>query len=107
MAAWAAAFTGPGTSKSGCPIERLIGCFRVRARSNTLRMPDDSMCRIRPAIQWSGIGLLSMGSASQFPAPRLVARAARGRLLADPAEVALQFRGVGQFHQRRIKGLQC
>ena len=47
----AAALTGSGTSKSGRPMLRLIGSFRLRARSNTLRMPDASMLRIRSAIQ--------------------------------------------------------
>ena len=53
IASMAAALTGSGTSKSGCPIERLIGSFIALARSNTLRMPEASMCFIRSAIQAS------------------------------------------------------
>ena len=52
-AAIAAAFTGSGTSKSGSPIDRLIGSFIVLAISNALRMPEASMCCIRSAIQES------------------------------------------------------
>src|SRR5437016_3015360 len=51
MAAWAAALTGAGTSKSGWPMLRLMGSRRLRASSKTRRMPEDSMCRMRPAIQ--------------------------------------------------------
>ena len=38
----AADLTISGTSKSGSPIERLIGSFIFAARSNTLRMPEAS-----------------------------------------------------------------
>src|SRR6516165_5387209 len=50
MAAIAADLMGAGTSKCGWPMLRLIGFFRLRANSKTLRMPDDSMCCIRSAI---------------------------------------------------------
>src|SRR5258708_6579990 len=36
-----------GTSKSGRPIERLIGSFIFAARSKTLRMPDASTAKAR------------------------------------------------------------
>src|SRR5262249_4044690 len=51
MAATAAALIGLGTSKCGCPMLRLMGSFRLRASSKTLRMPEDSMWRMRSAIQ--------------------------------------------------------
>src|SRR5688572_12459147 len=38
----AAALTGSGTSKSGRPIERLIGSLSLAARSKTFRMPEAS-----------------------------------------------------------------
>ena len=38
----AASFAGSGTSKSGSPIDRLIGSFIFAARSKTLRMPEAS-----------------------------------------------------------------
>src|SRR6516164_2763328 len=50
MAAIAADLIRSGTSKCGWPMLRLIGFFRLRASSKTLRMPDDSMCCIRSAI---------------------------------------------------------
>src|SRR5688500_4973283 len=46
-----ASFTLCGTSKSGWPIERLIGSFIFAARSNTLRMPLVSKLLVRSAIQ--------------------------------------------------------
>src|ERR1700676_1402683 len=54
MAAWAAALIGSGTSKSGWPMLRVTGSLRLRANSKTLRMPEDSMCLMRSAIQRSG-----------------------------------------------------
>ena len=56
IAAIAASLTGPGTSKSGRPIERLIGSFIDFAMSNALRMPEASMCFILSAIQASFTG---------------------------------------------------
>src|SRR3954463_13979664 len=53
MASQAAALTGPATSKSGRPIERLIGSFIDLAMSNALRMPEASIDLIRSAIQAS------------------------------------------------------
>ena len=53
MASMAAALTGPGTSKSGSPIERLIGSFIDLDMSNALRIPEASMCFILSAIQAS------------------------------------------------------
>src|SRR6478672_11934660 len=53
MAARAAALTGSGTSKSGWPMLRLTGSFRLRPRSKTRRMPEASMLRIRSATQRS------------------------------------------------------
>src|SRR5262245_3508628 len=53
MASFAAALIGAGTSKSGWPMLRLTGSLRLRARSNILRMPEDSMPRMRSAIQRS------------------------------------------------------
>ena len=53
IASMAAAFTEPATSKSGRPIDRLIGSFIARAISKALRMPEASMCCIRSAIQAS------------------------------------------------------
>ncbi len=53
MASMAAALAGSGTSKSGRPIDRLIGSFIDLAMSNALRMPEASMCFIRSAIQES------------------------------------------------------
>jgi len=38
-----------GTSKSGWPIEKLIGSFILAARSKTLRMPLESKARVRSA----------------------------------------------------------
>src|SRR5215471_15184307 len=38
-----------GTSKSGCPIEKLIGSFIFAARSKTLRMPLESKALVRSA----------------------------------------------------------
>jgi hypothetical protein len=43
MAAMAARLAGSGTSKSGRPIERLIGSFIALDMSNALRMPEASM----------------------------------------------------------------
>src|SRR5437868_11060590 len=60
MAAWAASLIGCGTSKSGWPMLRFTGSFRLRASSNTLRMPDDSMCAMRPAIQRSAADFCDM-----------------------------------------------
>src|SRR3954467_10406331 len=54
MAAFAAAFTGSGTSKCGCPMLRLTGFFSDRARSNTLRTPDTSTAPHRSASHDSG-----------------------------------------------------
>src|SRR3954447_1757188 len=56
IASIAAAFTGSATSKSGRPIDRLIGSFIALAMSNALRMPEASMWLIRSAIQASFIG---------------------------------------------------
>src|SRR5262249_5234872 len=53
MASFAAALIGAGTSKSGWPMLRLTGSLRLRARSNILRMPEDSIPRMRSAIQRS------------------------------------------------------
>src|SRR5262245_19797599 len=57
MAALAAALIGSGTSKCGWPMLRFTGSLRLRARSNTLRIPETSMLRVRSAIQWSYIGV--------------------------------------------------
>src|SRR4051812_39214994 len=54
----AAALTGSATSKSGRPIDRLIGSVIALAMSKALRMPEASMCLIRSAIQASFIGRL-------------------------------------------------
>src|SRR5436190_24349133 len=43
----AAFFASSGTSKSGSPIERLIGSFIEAARSKTLRMPEASTALAR------------------------------------------------------------
>src|SRR3954471_13791252 len=53
MASIAAALTGPATSKSGRPIERLIGSFIDFDMSNALRIPEASILLIRSAIQAS------------------------------------------------------
>ncbi len=53
MASIAAALAGSGTSKSGRPIDRLIGSFIDLDMSNALRIPEASMCFIRSAIQAS------------------------------------------------------
>src|SRR3954468_21699988 len=53
MASIAAALTGPATSKSGRPIERLIGSFIDFDMSNALRIPEASIWLIRSAIQAS------------------------------------------------------
>src|SRR5271163_542839 len=49
MAAMAASLSAGATSKSGWPIERLIGSLRLRARSKILRMPLESMRPTRAA----------------------------------------------------------
>ena len=51
MASMAAALTGSGTSKSGRPIERLIGSFIDLDMSNALRIPEASIYFILSAIQ--------------------------------------------------------
>src|SRR5581483_7168687 len=53
IASTAAALTGPATSKSGRPLERVIGSVIARAISNALRMPEASIVFIRSAIQAS------------------------------------------------------
>src|SRR6266852_4830833 len=53
MAVWAAALIGSGTSKCGWPMLKFTGSLRLRASSKTLRMPEDSMWRMRLAIQCS------------------------------------------------------
>src|SRR5258708_31055235 len=53
MASIAAALTGSATSKSGRPIERLIGSFIDFDMSNALRIPEASIWLIRSAIQAS------------------------------------------------------
>src|SRR6516165_11583991 len=58
MAAWAAVLIGAGTSKSGMPMLRFTGSVSLAARSNTLRMPDTSMRRVRSASQWSCMKLV-------------------------------------------------
>src|ERR1019366_3141123 len=47
MASIAAVFTTSGTSKSGSPIDRLIGSFILAARSKTLRIPEASTAKAR------------------------------------------------------------
>jgi hypothetical protein len=42
---------GSGTSKSGCPIDKLIGFFIVEAISSTLRIPLESKARERSDTQ--------------------------------------------------------
>jgi hypothetical protein len=42
---------GAGTSKSGWPIERLIGFLSEAANSNTFRIPLESKAKVRFAIQ--------------------------------------------------------
>src|SRR6478672_2144256 len=49
MASIAASLATSGTSKSGWPIEKLIGSFIFAARSKTLRMPLESKARVRSA----------------------------------------------------------
>src|SRR3954463_15866240 len=78
MASQAAALTGPATSKSGRPIERLIGSFIDFAMSNALRMPEASIDLIRSAIQasftfGSGVGTMVGRETVDFtrrPGPR-------------------------------------
>src|SRR5947207_443342 len=85
MAAWAASLTGSGTSKSGWPMLRLIGSGMLRASSNTLRMPDDSMKRILSAIQWVDmVRCLGQGAERDTLRPRQGAgiRGREGRSLA-------------------------
>src|SRR5512144_2500451 len=53
IASKAAVLTESATSKSGRPIERLIGFFIDWAMSKALRMPEASMCCILSAIQAS------------------------------------------------------
>src|SRR5262249_9326222 len=67
MAAWAAALTASGTSKSGCPMLRFTGSGIVRASSNTLRMPEASIVRMRSAIQPSAGEKSGMGRDSVGP----------------------------------------
>src|SRR5581483_11181884 len=50
----AASLMGSGTSKSGRPIDRLIGSFIFAARSKTLRMPDASTACARREIMIHG-----------------------------------------------------
>jgi len=47
----AACRTAAGTSKSGWPIDRLMGFSSLAARSNTLRMPEASMLSRRSAMR--------------------------------------------------------
>src|SRR5665213_1618966 len=47
MASIAASLAASGTSKSGRPIEKLIGSFILAARSKTLRMPEASTPKAR------------------------------------------------------------
>src|SRR3954454_147609 len=62
MASKAAALTGSATSKSGRPIERLIGSTIDFDMSNALRMPEASIDLIRSAIQASfTVGLRRWG----------------------------------------------
>src|ERR1043165_9692461 len=49
MASMQASLIWSGTSKSGWPIEKLIGSFIFAARSKTLRMPLESKARVRSA----------------------------------------------------------
>src|SRR5262249_1035703 len=60
MAALAAALIGAGTSKCGWPMLRFTGSFRLRASSKILRIPDDSMCCIRSAIQRSCVIIIGL-----------------------------------------------
>src|SRR5262245_15114762 len=61
MAAFVAAWIGAGTPKCGSPMLRFTGSLRLRARSNTLRIPDISMVLARSAIQWSCIAISGPG----------------------------------------------
>src|SRR3954469_14693863 len=49
MASMQASLIESGTSKSGWPIEKLIGSFIFAARSKTLRMPLESKALVRSA----------------------------------------------------------
>src|SRR5207237_2962103 len=62
MASMQASFTGSGTSKSGWPIEKLIGSFIFAARSKTLRMPLESKARVRSARRGMGAEVRSQKS---------------------------------------------
>src|SRR5262245_35411116 len=63
-----ASLIGWGTSKSGCPIEKLIGSFILAARSKTLRMPLESKALVRSARRDMGARGSGLGArgASQY-----------------------------------------
>src|SRR5205823_8932834 len=63
MASIAADLAISGTSKSGRPIDRLIGSFILAARSKTLRMPEASTPWARAEIYSSGWRIDPMGRA--------------------------------------------
>src|SRR3954469_14336355 len=61
----AASLAASGTSKSGSPIERLIGSFIFAARSKTLRMPEASTARARDETESAGGGGLGGSGAGE------------------------------------------
>ena len=73
MAALAAALIGSGTSKCGWPMLRLIGSLSDLPSSNTLRMPDISMARVRSASQDSGITMDS-SKRTEYAEPQMTQR---------------------------------
>src|SRR5947208_6246083 len=81
IASMAARRIGSGTSKSGWPIERLMGSFSRAARSNTLRMPELSNCDMRSASNGRGMGLGELFEHFQCLAGALDAAQAVGQLL--------------------------
>src|SRR5579885_3763219 len=90
MAALAASLTGCGTSKCGWPMVRLQGFLRLRASSKTLRMPEDSMWRMRSAIQRSGRdGIRGVSSGGGLGGDRRVGDRRRFRLRVVVLEVVV------------------
>src|SRR5436309_3138027 len=102
MAAWAAALTGAGTSKSGWPMLRLTGSLRLRASSKTLRMPDDSMCRMRSATQRSGPCAMTVSSQQCRPSRKRKRRSAVHRL-----RFRLGRRFDAQFGDAAVEGAEA
>src|SRR5436190_15565357 len=76
MASIAARLARSGTSKSGRPIEKLIGSFILAARSKTLRMPEASTPRARAETKSAGLRMGPMSADHFFFGAALAAGAA-------------------------------